>query len=106
MQFDAALTSNMFRLITRARPTAVVYMSKDGPAEVVQDLQGAAVKDGFFTLPSQASEYTTRTAAVLRTMQYMSYFHVHPHNGKPLTWENIPLTNVPPWEYVAAPFTY
>lgn len=88
----------LVKLITICRPTEVVYMSQDGPQEVVETLQKAAGTISVLTLPSQASEYTTRTAAHLRTMQAMSYFHLNPLNQKRLTWDGRPLTSIPPWE--------
>jgi len=75
-------------------------MSTEGPAEVVKDLKAAAINKTFYTLPSQTSDYITRTAAHLRTMQTMSYFHVDSTPKKSLTWNGLPLTDVPPWELV------
>jgi polynucleotide 5'-hydroxyl-kinase GRC3/NOL9 len=88
----------LVEIIVRCRPTEVIYMSQDGPHEVVEALREAAKTTPFLTLPSQASEYTTRTAQHLRTMQAMSYFHLKPANQKVLTWDGRPLTSVPPWE--------
>jgi polynucleotide 5'-hydroxyl-kinase GRC3/NOL9 len=85
-------------LIAKCRPTEVIYMSQDGPQEVVETLQEAAKTIPMLTLPSQVSEYTTRTAAHLRTMQVMSYFHLKPSNQKRLAWDGRPLTWMPPWE--------
>jgi polynucleotide 5'-hydroxyl-kinase GRC3/NOL9 len=85
-------------LIAKISPTEVIYMSKDGPPEVVESLTEAAASNPVLTLPSQASEYTTRTAAHLRTMQYMSYFHLNPSRDKESTWITQPLTSLPPWE--------
>jgi polynucleotide 5'-hydroxyl-kinase GRC3/NOL9 len=65
-------------LITKIRPTDVVYMSQAGPPEVTTSLKEAAKGKPLFTLPSQTSEYTTRTATHLRIMQSMSYFHLDP----------------------------
>jgi polynucleotide 5'-hydroxyl-kinase GRC3/NOL9 len=87
----------LVELITKVRPTDVVYMSQDGPREVVDSLREAAKTTPVLTLPSQASEYTTRTAAHLRTMQAMSYFHLKSQNQKALTWDGRPLTSIPPW---------
>ncbi|TVY46875.1 Polynucleotide 5'-hydroxyl-kinase [Lachnellula occidentalis] len=84
-------------LITKIRPTDIIYMSQAGPPEVTASLKEAAKGKPLFTLPSQASEYTTRTAAHLRTMQSMSYFHLDPSsNGK--RFNTKPLTSIPPWE--------
>jgi len=88
----------LMELITKFRPTDVVYMSQDGPQEVVESLREAAKATPVLTLPSQASEYTTRTPAHLRTMQAMSYFHLKSENRKELTWDGRPLTSIPPWE--------
>ncbi|TVY57268.1 Polynucleotide 5'-hydroxyl-kinase GRC3, partial [Lachnellula suecica] len=83
-------------LISKIHPTDIVYMSQAGPPEVTQSLKEAAKEKPFFTLPSQASEYTTRTAAHLRTMQSMSYFHLDP-SSKGERFNPNPLTSFPPW---------
>jgi polynucleotide 5'-hydroxyl-kinase GRC3/NOL9 len=85
-------------LITKARPTEVIYMSTEGPWDVVQSLREEAKLIPVITLPSQASEYTTRTAAHLRTMQNMSYFHLDPSTKQGTLWNGQPLTSIPPWE--------
>jgi polynucleotide 5'-hydroxyl-kinase GRC3/NOL9 len=85
-------------LIANIRPTEVIYMSKDGPPEVVESLAEVAVAIPVLTLPSQSSEYTTRTAAHLRTMQYMSYFHIDPLQENHAAWMPQPLTTMRPWE--------
>jgi polynucleotide 5'-hydroxyl-kinase GRC3/NOL9 len=85
-------------LITKTRPTEIIYMSQYGPKEVVGSLQDAAKATPVLTLPSQVSEYVTKTASHLRTMQAMSYFHIDSKNRKSLAWSGQPLTSVPPWE--------
>lgn len=85
-------------LIAKVHPSEVIYMSKAGPAEVVESLQDAAKIIPFITLPSQTSEFMTRTSAHLRTMQSMSYFHLDPTNKNERAWSGMPLTSVPPWE--------
>ncbi|KAG5957034.1 hypothetical protein E4U57_002087 [Claviceps arundinis] len=61
-------------LITKLRPTQVIYMSEEGPTDVVETLQ-EATRHEFSTLPSQPSEVMSRTSAHFRSMQMMSYFH-------------------------------
>ncbi|KAL2072208.1 hypothetical protein VTL71DRAFT_11551 [Oculimacula yallundae] len=85
-------------LISRVKPTEVIYMSQDGPPEVVSTLKEATSLTPLLTLPSQISEYTTRTAAHLRTMQAMSYFHLNTATTETLNWSGKPLTSIPPWE--------
>ena len=85
-------------LITKIRPTQVVYMSQEGPWEVVESLRDAAQAIPVFTLPSQVSKYVTKTAAHLRTMQSMSYFHITAADERKLTWSAQSLSSVPPWE--------
>ncbi|KAI1657032.1 hypothetical protein F4813DRAFT_88942 [Daldinia decipiens] len=89
-------------LITSSRPTEVLYMSESGPAEVVEVLQESCRTTTFSTLPSQASQLASRTAAHLRSMQTMSYFHAEPQSsgidGHWVQWNNKPLTTVPPWQ--------
>ncbi|KAH8687447.1 hypothetical protein BGZ60DRAFT_425347 [Tricladium varicosporioides] len=88
----------LIELITKIQPTGTIYMSDEGPNEVVSSLRAAAKSAPVYTLPSQVSEYTTRTAVHLRTMQVMSYFHLNPKPSKTLTWNNTPLSSIPPWE--------
>ncbi|CAD6455183.1 4f1aa163-41e5-4ec3-ae31-78b07613abcf [Sclerotinia trifoliorum] len=85
-------------LIAKVHPSEVIYMSKEGPAEVVESLQDAAKTTPLITLPSQTSEFMTRTSAHLRTMQSMSYFHLDSTNKNELAWSSTPLTSVSPWE--------
>ncbi|KAF8866151.1 hypothetical protein BDZ45DRAFT_780776 [Acephala macrosclerotiorum] len=88
----------LLELITRTRPSSIIYMSQEGPPEVINSLREAAKSIPVTTLPSQVSEYTTRTAAHLRTMQYLSYFHLKPGSNNVLSWNGLPLTSIPPWE--------
>lgn len=87
-------------LIARIRPREVIYMSEEGPAETVEGLQAACKKTStFFALPSQQSDSGARkTAAQLRAMQTMAYFHAQ---GRPdaehLSWNPSPLSTMPPW---------
>jgi polynucleotide 5'-hydroxyl-kinase GRC3/NOL9 len=85
-------------LIKQARPTVIIYTSIEGPADVVKALQEEAKKNRLITLPSQATEYTTRTAAQLRIMQAMSYFHSGPLKRNSPSWSATPLTSTPPWQ--------
>jgi polynucleotide 5'-hydroxyl-kinase GRC3/NOL9 len=88
-------------IISFTSPTEVVYMSEDGPAETVEVLRSAAA-NGLSTLPSQQAEFTTRTAAHLRAMHTMSYFHTKARNehepGTRQVWEAAPLSSVVPWQ--------
>lgn len=85
-------------LITKIGPTEVIYMSLDGPTEVVESLRNAAKTTPFLTMPSQSTEYVTKTAAHLRTMQTMSYMHLDPTTKNGLAWNGHALTSIPPWE--------
>ncbi|KAM0440702.1 hypothetical protein ACHAPT_000003 [Fusarium lateritium] len=91
-------------LIERTKPEEVLYMSEEGPSETV-DVLRAATKTTFTELPSQQSEFTSRTAAHLRAMQTMSYFHLQEGASKPaevsephskLKWNPSPLSCNPP----------
>ncbi|TAQ89875.1 hypothetical protein B7494_g1810 [Chlorociboria aeruginascens] len=84
-------------LISKIRPTEIIYLSQDGPFEVLESLRDAAKSIPLHTIPSQSSEYTTRTAAHLRTMQTMSYFHLDPMSEE-TAWDGKPLTSIPPWQ--------
>ncbi|KFY63781.1 hypothetical protein V496_03736 [Pseudogymnoascus sp. VKM F-4515 (FW-2607)] len=91
----------LIELIKKAKPTVVIYMSTEGPVDVVKSLREEAKQTPVIELPSQISEYTTRTAAQLRIMQTMSYFHLNmvdrnrPSLVAPWNWS--PLTSMPPW---------
>lgn len=92
----------LIELIKKAKPTVVIYMSTEGPVDVVKGLREEAKQTPVIELPSQISEYTTRTAAQLRIMQTMSYFHLNMVDKnsvvgvrKPWNWS--PLTSIPPW---------
>ncbi|TLD33002.1 hypothetical protein PspLS_00970 [Pyricularia sp. CBS 133598] len=87
-------------LIDRIRPTEVIYMSKEGPEETVEALRDACLsKMPLVFMPSQSSKYTARTAADLRMMQMMSYFHVDQPSSAPeyLQWNTNPLASITPW---------
>ncbi|KAH6623563.1 hypothetical protein F5144DRAFT_366277 [Chaetomium tenue] len=90
-------------LIMAVHPTEVIYMSQDGPEETVNSLQEACTTTTpptpFSTLPSQPSEASsTRTSLHFRTMQTMSYFHLHPPTQQPYpTWDPTPLSELRPW---------
>ncbi|KAF5988200.1 polynucleotide 5'-hydroxyl-kinase GRC3 [Fusarium bulbicola] len=91
-------------LVRMMKPEEVLYMSEDGPSETVDALRAAA-ETTFTELPSQQSEFTSRTAAHLRAMQTMSYFHLQElaltttkqtdHNQR-LKWNPSPLSFRPP----------
>ncbi|EFX00884.1 RNA processing protein [Grosmannia clavigera kw1407] len=87
-------------LVRRMRPSRVVYMSQDGPEETMQGLRAAYVDVPLVALPSQPSEYTSRTAQHLRAMQTMSYLHLDLGDKEAkdgLSWDPTPLTAVRPW---------
>lgn len=89
-------------LIGELRPSEVIYMSQTGPVDAVEVLEGACNITRFSTLPSQPNQNNLRSAADLRSMQTMAYFHaqpVTPHNsGGHLRWFQTPLTVVAPWQ--------
>jgi polynucleotide 5'-hydroxyl-kinase GRC3/NOL9 len=87
----------LLELIQEACPTEIIYMSQEGPSDVVQSLKDAAGSIPFTTLPSQLTEFTTRTAAHLRSMQAMSYLHLRPERQERETWDPNPLVSMPPW---------
>ncbi|KAL7938824.1 hypothetical protein V8C35DRAFT_328774 [Trichoderma chlorosporum] len=86
-------------IISRVNPPEVIYMSEDGPVDVVEVLR-SATKRTFSTLPSQPSEFASRTAAHLRAMQVMSYFHLQERkqmsSGLRPSWNPLPLSSIPP----------
>lgn len=82
-------------LVSTIRPTEVIYMSEDGPKDTVEGLQ-TACKGAFTLLPSQQSEFTSRTAAHLRSMQSLAYFHTVRNPSNKLAWNPTPLSSSPP----------
>ncbi|KAF3024728.1 Polynucleotide 5'-hydroxyl-kinase grc3 [Neopestalotiopsis sp. 37M] len=82
-------------LIEIAKPTHVMYMAP-GPLDVIETLQASFRSGKIALLPSQTSQYTSRTAAHLRTMQTLSYFHSETRAGVQ-TWNPEPLSTVSPW---------
>lgn len=88
-------------LVAGIRPTEILYMSEEGPEDTVEGLKSAGQAIPFTTLPSQSSDFTSRTALHLRHMQTMSYLHLdeEDNNNKPtdLTWNPTPLAHSAPW---------
>ncbi|KAH8199427.1 hypothetical protein TruAng_006422 [Truncatella angustata] len=83
-------------VIELVRPSHVIYMAS-GPLDVIETLQSSFKNGLLTTLPSQTTQYTTRTAAHLRTMQTMSYFHSEIQAGVQM-WNVKPLSAIPPWQ--------
>lgn len=77
----------------------VVYMSEKGPAEVVQPL-GLAARDAMIpltTLPSQPTEFVSRSSAQQRSMQMQSYFHMsRAQEVSSPQWDAIPISRTRP----------
>lgn len=86
-------------LILKLGITDVVYMSEGGPPEVIEELVSATktARVPFHMLPSQPSEYVTRTASDLRAMQNLSYFHLAPSANGHMAWDHRPITTMIPW---------
>ena len=80
--------------------TDVVYMSTAGPEDVIDTLQVAINRSNatFHQLASQSSDVVTRTAADLRMMQTVSYFHVSEmeRDCQGIRWNPLPLIGVAP----------
>ncbi|WEW60507.1 Polynucleotide 5'-hydroxyl-kinase grc3 [Emydomyces testavorans] len=71
----------------------VVYMSVQGPEEVIVPLQAAAFEVGVpvTTLPSQPTEFVTRSSWQLRSMQTLSYFHMVQNQTNGPFWSHLPI---------------
>ena len=80
--------------------TDTLYMSTSGPQDVVDTLQEATSRSNgtFYQLTSQSSDFLIRSAADLRMMQTLSYFHMSEPEGKylELRWNPWPLTRMAP----------
>jgi polynucleotide 5'-hydroxyl-kinase GRC3/NOL9 len=92
-------------LVSLFRPSHLVYMGT-GPFDVIESLQANFKSGALMQLPSQTTQYTSRTAAHLRSMQAMSYFHANHHTPTkskfPPGWDPDPLSTVPPWQLAYA----
>ena len=94
-------------LINKMRPSQVIYMSQDGPEDTVAGLKSAYPGVPFIELPSQPGDLKVRTAAHLRMMQTMSYFHLDTSSSSLsekqqkklsyLSWQETPVTAIRPW---------
>ncbi|KAL8828438.1 MAG: hypothetical protein Q9170_006603 [Blastenia crenularia] len=79
-------------------PTDVVYTSTQGPPEAVGFIARASneVKSSLHFLGSQQSDVSPKSAAELRKMQILSYFHLdEPENGN-LRWNAKPINERTP----------
>ncbi|OOQ86539.1 Polynucleotide 5'-hydroxyl-kinase grc3 [Penicillium brasilianum] len=77
----------------------VVYMSEKGPTEVVEPLSMAAneARVQMTILPSQPTDFVSRSSAQLRSMQIQSYFHMsHPSGLNNPLWSDAPLSRTRP----------
>ncbi|EEP81967.1 conserved hypothetical protein [Uncinocarpus reesii 1704] len=71
----------------------VVYTSIQGPEEVIIPLQAAATEVGVpvTTIPSQPTEYATRSSSQLRSMHMLSYFHRSQRHADIPVWSALPI---------------
>ncbi|KAJ5094474.1 hypothetical protein N7456_010335 [Penicillium angulare] len=77
----------------------VVYMSEKGPTEVVEPLAFAAneARVPMTILPSQPTDFVSRSSAQLRSMQIQSYFHAsHSTSITNPLWSDMPLSRTRP----------
>ncbi|KAJ5608918.1 hypothetical protein N7528_009485 [Penicillium herquei] len=77
----------------------VVYMSEKGPTEVVEPLSFAAneARVPMTILPSQPTDFVSRSSAQLRSMQIQSYFHSsHSTSASNPLWSEMPLSRTRP----------
>ncbi|OGE53028.1 hypothetical protein PENARI_c008G07484 [Penicillium arizonense] len=77
----------------------MVYMSEKGPSEVVDPLALAAreARVPMTILPSQPTDFVSRSSAQLRAMQIQSYFHMtHPTDLSTPLWTDVPLSRTRP----------
>ncbi|KAJ5326820.1 Pre-mRNA cleavage complex II Clp1 [Penicillium brevicompactum] len=77
----------------------VVYMSEKGPSEVIDPLGLAArqARVPMTILPSQPTDFVSRSSAQLRAMQIQSYFHMsHPTDLGTSLWSEEPLSRTRP----------
>ncbi|KAL9601011.1 MAG: hypothetical protein Q9219_002833 [cf. Caloplaca sp. 3 TL-2023] len=79
-------------------PSDVVYTSDRGPSEVVEAMTQAAnrTKTPLHFLASGSSDMNLGSAAEMRTLQTLSYFHLDESENHELRWNAKPITEVAP----------
>jgi polynucleotide 5'-hydroxyl-kinase GRC3/NOL9 len=84
-------------LISAFRPAEVIYMSKTGPEDSLDRLRSTSSGIGrqLSFLPSRPSGASPRTAAQLREMHTMSYFH-YIKREESYAWSDQPLSHIRP----------
>ncbi|CAK7222266.1 Polynucleotide 5'-hydroxyl-kinase grc3 [Sporothrix bragantina] len=101
----------LIQLVNTMRPTQVIYMSQEGPEDSVTGLKTTYQNVPLVELPSQPGDLKVRTAAHLRMMQTMSYFHLDTLPATPpeksasttqqkrlyLSWQDKPVSAIRPW---------
>lgn len=85
-------------LIHHVDLTDVIYTSTQGPLEVFESISRAttACKIPLHCLSSQPVEVPARSAADLRAMQTMSYFHLDEPEREDLRWNAKPISDMTP----------
>lgn len=80
-------------VIKSSNMSDIVYTSTHGPQDVVSTLVEVSRPSGasMHFLASQESRFATRTAADLRQMQTMAYFHLGSPEADNLRWDALPL---------------
>ncbi|KAL9591673.1 MAG: hypothetical protein Q9179_007484, partial [Wetmoreana sp. 5 TL-2023] len=85
-------------LIQKTSPTDVIYTSTVGPTETVDLITKGTVatKSSLHFLTSQPVENAPRSAADLRMMQTLSYFHLDEPERGHLRWDPTPINEMVP----------
>ncbi|KAL8865835.1 MAG: hypothetical protein Q9174_006668, partial [Haloplaca sp. 1 TL-2023] len=85
--------------IRQISPTDVIYTSKLGPVDVVDPISRAvmAAKASLHFVMSQPAAPLSRSAADLRLMQTLSYFHLDQPEYGNLRWIPKPITKLAPF---------
>ena len=87
----------LYAILRDASPTDVVYMSQEGPIEVVDMLKDVTRNASLYTLPSQETKNRLWTSSGLRAMQTISYFHLTKPQSGHLRWDATSITAQKPW---------
>ncbi|KAL8946743.1 MAG: hypothetical protein Q9222_006901 [Ikaeria aurantiellina] len=83
-------------IIHHSNPSDVVYLSTLGPLEVVESISLAAgLQTALHLVTSQPVEHAPRSAAVLRMMQTLSYFHLGKSERNNVRWNATPINEMP-----------
>ncbi|KAL8708795.1 MAG: hypothetical protein Q9220_006356 [cf. Caloplaca sp. 1 TL-2023] len=82
--------------IHHSDPSDIIYTSTLGPLDVVESISSAiGTQTALHLVTSQPVEYPPRSAAILRMMQTLSYFHLDGLERNYVRWNSTPINEMP-----------